>query len=244
MNLTLTQMEQVFLDDLQANVATDPVFTAVSAAGDARRQLNDAYRILWDKSGSRLKTAAHATLWSTVVASGTRRLAGTLTGIAEIVQLWNTATSGSTGGDLVDVLMFPTDIEEIQFNRTHSSATTGVGTYAAPLMYAAVRAATVTAADVGKLTLEFWPDATGALFFPAHYIAEFTEMAAGTDVADVNGIESYDIPHLAALWNAAASGREDLLETIAMKISESTQLLFERKVSAMLDARQNRARTA
>ncbi len=146
-NLTLTQMEQVYLDDLQANVATDPVFTAVSSAGDARRAMNDAYRILWEKSGARLKTAAHATLWSTVVGSGTRRLTGILTSIAEIVQLWNTATSGSTGGDLVDVLMYLTDIEEIEFHRTNSSSTVGAGTYAVPLMYAANRIATTTGAN-------------------------------------------------------------------------------------------------
>ena len=320
----LTLLEQILLDDLQANTTTNPVFTAVSSAGDGRRALNDAYRIIWEKSGARLATAAHSTLWSTVVGSGTRRLTGILGSIAEVVQLWNTSTSSSTGGDSGDVLMHPTDLEEIQFHRNYSSSTTGAGTYGAPILYALNRStpgafgavasvtllaagsgyttgtgkatsggtgtgctinilttggggsiatisATPTAAGTGYtvgdiltvttggtlgtvtvttitatsstnlLRAEFWPDATGALYFPAHYIPQFTEMTAGSDVPDVNDTEAYDIAHLAALWNAVAIGRDDLAETIAMKISEGTQAMFDRKVAAMIDARQNRS---
>lgn len=238
--LTYTQIQALTLDELQANVTTDaPIDTSANA--ELSRAINDAYAQIWEMSGGTLTTAAHATLWTPSPAtSGTQTLAGAIASIGEIVHLWVGTTSGSTGASSGDTLLERRELSEIQWLRANASSTV-LGTYAESKLYAVSKASTTTPANVNKLTIELWPASAGTRYYPAHYIPQFTDIDASTvTTPDVNDIQSRDIAYLAAISLAPRLGRAALVPGIASKLSESTRAMLDRKVSSMVDARQDR----
>jgi hypothetical protein len=149
----------------------------------------------------------------------------------------STATSRTFSPVTGTVELEKTDLAQIEWLRNNS---TGLGTYLAPQMYAASMIATGTAANVNFLRLDYWPGIT-AYYFPCSYIAQFTSLAAATDVPDTPDIGQRDIAHLAAWDMAPLVGRTDLSDAIARKVSEKSQALLALRKEAMVDARQDDA---
>lgn len=238
--LTFSQIQTLVLDELVINVSTDvPITTGDSS--EMSRAINDAYSMIFEEAGGTLTAATHATLWTPSPAvSGTATLAGALTSVGEIVQLWVGSTVGSTGASSGDTLLEPTDISEIQWLRSNASSTV-LGVYAESKKYAVTRASTTTPANVNKLTVELWPASAGTRYYPAHYIPQFTEIDSATvTTPDVNDIQSRDIAYLAAINLAPRISAENLIPGLRAKLSESTRLMLERKQSALLHARQDK----
>lgn len=239
-NITAADHETAFLDNLQINTSTDPPIATVASAGSVAASktypaLNDAYASLWEISGGSVTKATSATLWTPdVTADTTGVLAGDLTTVSEILHLWSTTTSGSTGGGSGDLELDRRDLDEVLWWRNHN---TGLGTYAEPQIYAVTMKATATAADVNKWQLDVAPGVSGR-YFPAWYVPHFTALASATDVPDLPDIFQRDLPILAAYNYADLVARPDFKPALFARFSEKTQLAVKRRESAMVDARQ------
>ena len=240
-NLTAASLETIMLQDLQANVTTDPPVSTVASAGsfaaaETSADLNDAYSSMWEMWGGSITKAASATLWTVSPTAGTTGiLLSSLTTISEILHLWsNTSSSTSVGGEVGDSELDRVDLSEVLFYRARYGASPP---YTVPKIYAVSMQATSTAADVGKLRVDYWPG-IASTYFPAWYVPHFTALAATTDVPDLPDLAQRDLAHLAAFNRAPLIGRSDLLPGIAAKFSEKTQLLLKRRIEAKLDARQ------
>jgi len=89
--LTYTEIEALMLDDLQANVTTDPPVTT-GATNQAGRFINDAYAQIWELSGGRLRKAPSANAWTAAqLCTGT--VQGILTDIGDVLHLFGTTTA-------------------------------------------------------------------------------------------------------------------------------------------------------
>jgi len=233
--LTVTEMIDLALDRIQANVSVDPAFTDT----ELMRYLNDAYADVWEMSGGAMKRVAGGTLWTPQPAASTDGiLTSVLTDIGEVKDLLVSSNSGSTG-DVVagDQPLDPVDLAEVMFLREHESL---FGAYARPRVYALTRNFSTLPADVNKLRLDVWPGKVGA-YFPTHYVPQFVALDyVGVTVPSVNDIESRDIYLLAAAAMAPRAGRTEFVPDILKDISQRTQAGLARKQSALLDARADR----
>ncbi len=233
--LTYSEIVDLALDRIQANVSTDAAFTATELV----RHVNDAYADVWEMSGGSLKRVNSATAWATSPTSGTTGVSTSLlTDIGEIRDVFHSVTVGSTGDVTAgDDPLEPVDLSEIQFMRANQTL---FGSYLVPKLYAVTRNFTVTVADVNKVQLDVWPAVTG-IYLPVHYIPQFTALDAATvTTPSVNDIESRDIALLAASRMAPLTGRAELVPGILADISQRTAAALERKLSSLMNARQDK----
>lgn len=290
-----SELETLALEDLQANVATDPP-VATGVTNQLGRALNDAYSLIWEASGGRVKKVASATAWDAAQKT-TGTALGLLTDVGDILHVFATTSapsvvlnctatgtalatsasfaglvggmavsgSGVTAGTFISSIASTTaltlnqaatssgvtltfspvessiELKKVELSRIHWRRTnSGMGTYAIPKEYAAVRQASPGTTDVNKLVLEYWPGTT-AYYFPIHYVPQFVPMDATITTPDVNDLEARDIAHLAALNLAPLIGRAKLASGISLKLSEGTLAALERKLKAELDGKQSSA---
>lgn len=221
--LTYSEISDLALDRIQANVSTDAPFTAAQIA----RHLNDAYADVWEISGGSIKRVASATAWAVAQSADTTgKATGILTDINEVLHVWQTVTSGSTGGGSTDKELDRVDLSEIEWLRSNGTA---FGGYAVPKVYAVTRLGTTTPADVNKHVLDYWPGVSG-LYFPMHYVPQFTPIDSATvTTPDVNDVESRDIAYIAAVRMAQLIGRPELVPGLVMDISERNRHIVIRK---------------
>lgn len=235
--LTLSALQTLALDRIQANVSTDLPFTTAEQI----RFINDAYADVWEISGGALARATGSTVWATQPTSASTNgiFTSSLTTIAEIREVFASTSSSSTGDvDAGDTLLNPVDLSEVLFMRANA---THFGGYAKPKIYAVTRNHTTTPGDVNKLRLDIWPDIVADIYLPVHYVPQFTDLDASTVTTPaVNDIESRDIGLLAASRMAPLIGRAELVPSILADISERTRLGLARKLTAMLDAKADR----
>ena len=239
---TLTHDEIVTLikDALVANTTTDTPI-ASGASSEMLRAMNDAYQAIWEVSGGAIKTVASATLW-TSAQSATGVVTGALAGVKDILHLFASTTSDSTGTTAGDVELDKRDLGYIQRLRKMDIS----GTYAKPKVYAITRLeatspAAATASTVGLLQLDYFPSVAG-FYFPAIYVPEFTPLDGGaSDCPTVTDIESRDIAWMAAADLAPRIGRSSLVPSILMKVSDATNKLLAPKLRNLLVASQKAA---
>lgn len=234
--LTYSQISDLALDRIQANVTTDAPFTSAQIA----RHINDAYADVFEIAGGQLTRAAHATVWvtdATLPASGF--MTSTLTSIGEVIEVFASTTSGSTGDIMTnsDVTLDPVELEEILFMRQNQTA---FGLYARPKIYSVTRNFTTTVADVNKIRIDVWPATTSPVqYIPAHYKPQFTDIDSATvTTPSVNDLESRDIALLTAARLAPLAGRAEFVPGILADVSQRTQAALARKLEAMLHPRQ------
>lgn len=228
--LTLAQIKLLMLDRAQANVATD----APATVAEQERFINEAYADLWEISGGSVKRVASATAW-TSASTATGIVAGILTDIAEVISLFQTTVSGSTGSET------DTELDQVELGYIkHVRGAFGYSNYSVPKLFALTRTATLTPADVGKLRLDYWPSVTG-FFFPVHYRPQFTILDdTVVTTPDVNDLESRDIGLLAAAKLAPLIGRAELVPSILADVSQRTSEMLERKLRSLVSADQDR----
>lgn len=233
--LTYAQIQQNVLDVLQADVSVDVPITT-GAGSQMERAMNRALSSMWEISGGGKKNVSSATAWSVAQTADTSgKLIGILTDIKEVLRVWTTATSGSTGA-AGDNELTKAELSELEFLRSNP----GVGTYPAPKMYALTRMATATNADVNKFAIDFWPGIAG-LYLPIQYIPQFTPIDAVTvTTPDVNDIQSHDLVYMIAIDYCDLNGRAEFAPKYAAQISEKTQQVLDRRYSAISDASQDR----
>lgn len=232
--LVYSEIKSKALDRGGINVTNDaPVPTEAEFA----RWLNDAYATVWNLSGGRFKTIASATAWTSAqLATGQVQGAAAATDIEDIRHVWASTTSGSLGVSSGDVEVDRVELAEVLALRASSA---GYPTYLVPKKYAVTRKATITPASVNLLQLDYWPGLTG-FYLPIMYVPQFTPMDSATvTTPDVNDLESYDIALLTAAKLAQIFNRNDLVPGIFADLSTNTQAALERKLNAMLDAKQD-----
>jgi hypothetical protein len=224
--LTESEMSNLALDAIQANVATDPPFTAA----EVRRHLNNAIALVYEIEGGSIKRVASATAWSVAQSADTTgKLTGILTDIKEVLRLFSSSVSGSTGA-AGDVEMDRAELSKIEWLRTHGA---GLGTYTTPKLFAVTRLATATPGDINKVTIDYWPGVSG-LYFPLHYVPQFTLLdGASVTTPDLTDLGSRDAAYLAAAEMAPLNGRAELVPSIMTNVSEHTRLAVERKRAAL-----------
>lgn len=229
--LVYSEISNLALDRAQVNVTTDAPVSATEFA----RFVNDAYASIWNLSGGRTKTVASATAWTTAqTATGT--VAGILTDVEDITQVWASTTSGSVGETTGDLIVDKAELAEINALRASSA---GYPTYLVPKKYATIRKATVTPADVNKLELRYWPPVTG-FYLPIMYVTQFSPIdSASVTTPDVNDLESRDIALLTASRLAQVFQRSDLVPGILADLSVNTKAGLEREIRAMLSGKQD-----
>lgn len=229
--LDFAALQNLFLDRLQANVATDPPFSAAEIA----RALNDAYADVWEISGGGTKTVASATAWvSAQTATGV--VTGLLTDINAVLHVWASTTSGSVGVSAGDNELDKCELSMVQWLRKSSLT----GTYDRPKVYAVSRIATAVPGAVGLHRLDYWPSVTG-YYFPTEYKPQFTPIDSVTvTTPDVNDLESRDIGLIAAAQRAPLIGRAELVPSILADVSNRTSEALRRKMKALLSADQDR----
>lgn len=230
--LTAAEIDSLALDRAQASATTDaPLSTA-----EKLRFYNDAYADVYEIAGGRIKRVASATAWTSAQTS-TGIVAGILTDIQEVVAVFQTTTSGSTGG-ISDAPLRRVELERILWLRTAQ----GHGVYLTPKLFAISPMATTTAADVNKVQLDYYPSgaAVTGFYFPMHYIAQFTPLTAlSTEVPDVNDAESRDIALLGAARIAQVIGRSDLVPGILADVSMKTAAALDRKMRSLMAGNQD-----
>lgn len=149
----------------------------------------------------------------------------------------NSRTFSDTGEVSGTKELDPSDLAHVQWLKKSNIT----GTYAQPKVYSVTRLdptapATAGVSDVGKLRLDYWPEATG-FYFPMIYQPQFTPMDGGTsDVPAVNDLEVYDIAWMAAADLAPSIGRAELVPKLLLKVSEGTRMALERKAATLIAA--------
>lgn len=229
--LVYSELKNLAFDRAQVNVTVDAPISDTEFA----RFINDAYSDIWPPSGGRLKTVASATAW-TSAQTATGQVVGILTDVEDIRHVWASTTSGSVGVSSGDY-----ELDRVELSRIFALRADGSGypTYLKPREYAISRKATTTPASVNLLQLDYWPSVTG-YYLPIAYVPQFTPIDSATvTTPDVNDIESRDIALLAASRIAQAVGRAELVPGILADISTRTQTAIQRKLEALLDARQD-----
>jgi hypothetical protein len=199
------------------------------------RFINDAYADIWHASGGGTTAALSSVVWAgSTLGTGGSFLQASPFDIDQILHVWATLadTSGGAQGDI--------ELDRVEHARIMwLRANSGVGTYATPSLYAAIKQKALTDATVHRYRLEVWPGVAN-YFYPISYVSQFTPLNGTTLVTpDVNDIESRDIGLLVAMRLAPLVGRAELVPSIAADISQRTKEALERKFSSMLDAKQN-----
>jgi len=241
--IAYAEIKRRILDALVINSAANvPISFGASTEGDDA--INAAYALVFEDAGGTLKADTHANIWATAAASGVITLTSTLTSIGEIIHLWVNDTLGATGpdtGTFFELQKAPGGVDEIQWCRANLSSTQG-GVYSRPMMYAISKPSTTSPTSVNKLTAEIWPAATATYkYFPAHYIPQFTVLDSVTvTTPDVNDIQSYDIPYLAAIDLAPRIDAQHLIPGLRAKLSDTTRAALARRESSLDAARQDR----
>jgi hypothetical protein len=231
----LTYSEIAILAQERAGVYVSSGVDAPVDSTALARFINSAYAAIYEASGSRLKTVASATAWTTAQ-TATGQVAGVLTDIADVLHVWASTVSGSVGISSGDVEIERAELSEVLYLRGNSS---GMPTYLVPKKYAVSRLSTTTVADVNKLQLDYWPGVTG-FYLPTAYARQFAPIDAATvTTPDVNDLESRDIALLAAAQIAPIAGRAEFVPAILADLSNNTQLTQARRIRAMLDALQD-----
>jgi hypothetical protein len=163
-------------------------------------------------------------------------VAGILTDIKEIIALFASTTSGSTGFSSGDRVIHPVEYDEIQYMRAHGG---GHGTYTTIQKYSISRLSTSTPASVGLLQLDYWPSVTG-FYLPTHYIRQFVPIDSVTvTTPDCSDIGSRDIVWLAAIDLAPRIGRQRFIPTLQAYLSKGMVAMLTRKKRAMETGDQN-----
>lgn len=234
--LTYTELSALFLNRIQGNVATDPPFNAAQIL----ERINEAYGTVWELSGGAISNVnGAATTWTpspTIAADG--KLVGILRDINEIMHVGVTVSATALVGDVGVGELRRVERARIVWLRNNTQSLS----YARPRIYAVtrVRASSDVAANVGRHDLDVWPGRVGD-YYPMEYVKQFAPLAgSGTDVPDVDDIESRDIALLAAFTACPLAGRAEFASSIAADISQRTQQLLERKYGALLQAKQDR----
>jgi hypothetical protein len=230
--LVYSAIKNLAFDRAGVNVTTDaPISDTVFA-----RFVNDAYADVYAISGSRIKNVASATAW-TSAQTATGVVTGILTDVEELLHVYASGTSGSVGVTAGDSELDKVEASFGEYLR-HSNAT---GTYAVPKFYWIDRLATATPASVGLLTLNYWPGVTG-FYLPIKYAAQFTEIDSATvTTPDVNDLESRDIGLLTAVRICQDQDHYERVPGIIADISQRTAELLQRKLAAMMHAKQDDA---
>lgn len=229
--LVQSEISRLALTRVQGNVSTDPPFDAT----EIQDLINEAYADIWRASGGGTTDVVSTAAWTSTPSVGTNAsFLGVLFDIEEILHVWAllTDTTGGAAGDI--------ELDRVDLSRIVQLRRSNVGTYTTPKVYAVAKQKAANDAQVHRYRLETFPH-IAAYYFPIKYIQQFTPLNGTTIVTpDVNDIESRDI----ALWTAAKmaplAGRAEFLESIIMDISERTRGLLERKISALLEATQDR----
>jgi len=86
--LSQAQISDLALDRIQANVTTDPPFSAT----EIQRRTNEAYKLVWEISGGRIKYALHGSAWNTSGTVSTGAIYGLLTDVGEVLRVFATTT--------------------------------------------------------------------------------------------------------------------------------------------------------
>jgi len=233
--LTFSQLETLMKERAQVGASTDNPLSATQVASF----LNDAYADVWDISGGSLKRVASATAW-TSAESATGVVTGVLTDVSDVIAVFASTTSGSTGYSTDDNELDRVELERIHYLRSSSRR----GSYARPQVYAVSRKSTSTAADVGKLQLDYYPGVTG-FYFPIHYKPQFAAIDSSTvTTPDVNDLESRDIALIAAARLCPLLGKHHLVPSILADVSSRTGEKLRRKLQAMMNADQDDAAVA
>ena len=228
--LTFSQIQDIVFDRCQINTATD----APVSAAEFLRRVNSAYRTMWEIEGGSFKKVTSATAW-TSAQSATGVVTGILTDIDEILHVFGSTTSGSTGFSTGDVELNRADYSEIMGLRQ----TVGYGSYTYPKLYSVMRLATVTPASVGLLQLDYWPSVTG-YYLPTHYVPMLTPLDASVvTTPDLTDTGSEALALLAARQIAPLVGRAELVPAIDEDIQLVHPLLYERIQSAQLVGKQD-----
>jgi len=228
--LTYDESDDLILDTIQANVTTNPPFTAAQVL----RAYNEAYNDVWEAEGGGItQVTGLGTTWTpspTFATDG--KLVGVLRDINEIISVGATLSSIGLVGDATTIDLTRVERGRIQWLRDN----TGLGTYAVPKLYSVtrIRASSDVAANVGRYDLDVWPG-VGLYYFPMDYVRQFVPLAGNaTDVPDVTDIGSRDICWLAAMNLAPLQNREQFVPGLLMRISEKTRLSLERKRTSLL----------
>jgi hypothetical protein len=232
--LLYSEISDLVLDRIQANVATDAPFTAA----EILRHINEAYADVYQISGGGFKLVAASNIWSgggTASLAAQRALLPSIQTIDQIIQVWASTVVTSDGAESGDVPLDRVDYATI--NRLHASS--GLGTYATPKVYAIIRGV-ATDTTTNLPTLYWWPSKAG-FYFPASYVELFDPFDGGaSDYPNVNDIESRDIALLAAARMAPLVGASEFVPAIMMDVSERTRAALDRKLQALMDARQDK----
>lgn len=229
--LTQTELGDHVKDALEINVSVDaPVTTA-----ELQRALNNGYQLVWENEGGGLTKVASASAW-TSAQTATGVVVGILTDIREIINVFASTTSGSTGFSSGDRALHPVEYNRIQYMRAHGG---GHGTYLTPQEYSVTRLSTSTPASVGLLQLDYWPSVTG-FYLPVHYIRQFAPLDGATvTTPDCSDVGSRDIVWLAAIDLAPRIGRQRFIPTLQAFLSKGMVAMLERKKRAMATGTQN-----
>jgi len=230
--LLYSEISDRALDRIQANVATDPPFTAAEIG----RHINEAYADVFEISGGGVLQASHAAVWTVNVSGIGSFVNSVLHTISEIVTCCAAVAGSTTCGKSTDV-----PLDRVEFSKISAlRAAAGLGSYLRTKVYSIRRLDSATPGDIPSIGLDVWPY-VAADFFPVDYIPLFqTISAAGVTTPSVSDIESRDISLLAAARMAPLIGRAELVPSIIMDVSERTKKALDRKLSALLDARQDR----
>src|SRR5207344_2049572 len=121
--LTVTEIDTLALDLIQANVAVNAPFTAA-------RKLeahNNSYQDIWTLSGGRKKSVTSATAWTAAQTTTSGIMTGLLDNVEDVLHAWYTSTAGSTGGtEGVDFEIRKVERGELLWKRARNAA---LGTY-------------------------------------------------------------------------------------------------------------------
>lgn len=229
--MTQTEIGDLVKDSLEINVSVD----APVSAAELQRAINNGYQLVWENEGGGLTKVASATAWTTAnLATGV--VAGLLTDIKEIINVFASTTSGSTGFSSGDRSLHPVEYERVQYMRAHGG---GHGTYSTIQEFSVSRLSTSTPASVGLLQLDYWPSVTG-FYLPVHYIRQFVPLDGATvTTPDVSDVGSRDIFLLAALDIAPRIGRQRFIPTLQSMLSKGMTAMLARKKRAMETGDQN-----
>ncbi|MGQ0721023.1 MAG: hypothetical protein ACT4PE_05545 [Candidatus Eiseniibacteriota bacterium] len=231
--LLYSEIQDLALDRIQANTATDPPFTAAQIA----RHINDAYADVYEISGGGLVSATHNGIWEVLETNAYSTIVSISKRIAEVVRVYASDGLAATVGteDASFTVLERVEQERI-FYLNHNVSLA----YSTPKLYSITRIDEVAETRIPRLRLDVWPINLNYKH-PVDYIPQFSPIDSVTDTQpSCSDIESRDIALLAAARMAPLIGRAEFVPGIMLDVSERTRAALERKASALLDARQNR----
>ena len=218
--LTLADMQTQVWDDIldtdSSNRALDPTTLT--------RILN---RVLVQWKGAqddRVYTISAVSSGATTSAADTASVLLTPTNIRRILHVYP-GTGGASvafGGPAL-ARMEPWEVRAMQWEDNTQLASSAFASH-----YALTRAATTTAASVGKWNLHLWrlPDAT-TRYYVLEYLADVTALSGSTDKADTTEAEDQMLCDMAAVIGARRLGRPDeFIADIAGRISAEQQAII------------------